>query len=298
MTIPAFAGLVRSAHDAPQGPATEQGVRPTVVTPLVLSTTLSQRNQASGWISDEDRIRATDEELRQRRAYDEMRVRATDIELSRQRAYDQMRVEQTERELRWQHGQQYQPDCNSGSGSYRPRPNPQDNNWGRPELQCYPKIPLPMPMPRDRHDRNDRGHGEYRSGGSGNNIAAAIILGTAIIIAANTEKQEAKKYQTPEYNAQQNGTYFSCREEAYANFRAKYNTSFVNSFSCEPSSRPIWIPSSLILDGTLVYIVYSKQYRSYGAWDNNGGWLSYQFSWTDTATVDALMASYNYVYPR
>ena len=98
--------------------------------------------------------------------------------------------------------------------------------------------------------------------------------------------------------AQRQGTYFSCREECLANFKAKFVGVFTNHFDSEPSAHPCYIPRQTVYNGHQLYVVYCPLYQSYGCWDpaNANNWIPYNV-WEDETMVDQLMLQQYYLYP-
>ncbi len=99
--------------------------------------------------------------------------------------------------------------------------------------------------------------------------------------------------------AEQQGTYFSCREEALASFKAHFLNVYINNFPTEPKVRPYYIPRSTDYNNRTVYIAYCPAYHNYGFWDteNQDTWIPYSV-WDDDTMVDQLMLRNLYLYPH
>ncbi len=126
-------------------------------------------------------------------------------------------------------------------------------------------------------------------------LLAGVLIAGAVIASA---ERPACPPPCPEDIARRHDTYFSCREEALANFKAKYVSIYTNAFACEPASRPCYIPKETDCDGHIVYIVYCQEYKSYGFWDpaNPNSWITYCV-WNDDTMVDRLLLDHYYLYP-
>lgn len=124
-----------------------------------------------------------------------------------------------------------------------------------------------------------------------------FITDVTTLVIVTTIINEANRTLSPVEVAKKNGTYYQCRDEAVANFKAKYFEVYVNDFTTEPMERPFWIPRETICDGAQVFIVYRSTTQNYGFWDPQapGQWIPYSI-WNDDAVLDCLMAVMSFLW--
>jgi len=130
-------------------------------------------------------------------------------------------------------------------------------------------------------------------------IIGSIILAGAIIASQDhSVSPPPAAPMDPVSVAKRQGTYFSNRDECFANFKAKFLGVYTNTFATEPKDRPGYLPNKTVCDGKTVYIVYCLQYHDYGFWDpsNQNNWINYSV-WDDDTMVDQLMLRNYYLYP-
>jgi hypothetical protein len=93
-------------------------------------------------------------------------------------------------------------------------------------------------------------------------------------------------------SAQRNGTLFSSKTEATQAFRSRFAKDYGSTFAAEPAARPSYIPSSTIVGGRSVNVVYNSALGGYGYLNPVlGTWILYD------ALADASMAD-NIMYGR
>jgi hypothetical protein len=185
------------------------------------------------------------------------------------------------------------------------------------------RRPPILGRPADRYDRDDRrppfpgrpSAGDHcddrrpphqdqviiRDGNRKHTDPAVLLAGLLITgcILANASRPAAPPpAPDPITYAKQRGTYYSCRAESLANFKANFIGVYTNDFASAPAVRPAYIPKECVSDGQTVFIVYCQRYRSYGFWDPNcpERWIPYSV-WTDASMVDQLMLRNYYLYP-
>lgn len=183
----------------------------------------------------------------------------------------------------------YRPDRDSSPArDYHPdrdrRPDGHDNDYRRPPARHDEVIII-----RDNHRYRPR----FRTDPVV--VLAGLVIAGCII--ANADRPASPPLDPIAY-ARRNGTYFSCREECLANFKANFFGRYTNDFACAPSVRPAYIPKETYFDGRTVYVVYCPQYHAYGFWDpaNPESWITYSV-WDDDTMVDQLMLRSYYLYP-
>lgn len=94
--------------------------------------------------------------------------------------------------------------------------------------------------------------------------------------------------------ASKSGTAFTSRTEAITSFQNKYKTTYVNSFTVEPSIRPSHIPSTYLVGGVSYPIVYGSAYHGYGYYIGST-WYAYDV-FRDAAMLSILMNNQGYYY--
>ena len=95
-------------------------------------------------------------------------------------------------------------------------------------------------------------------------------------------------------SARMSGTLFSSKAEAAQSFKSRYAKDYSSSFASEPVSRPTYIPSSTIVGGRSVNIVYDRGLGGYGYYNPGlGTWLLYD-ALADSAMNDGIMYNRGY----
>jgi len=180
-----------------------------------------------------------------------------------------------------------QPDHHDGPGHVVLPPRP-DHHDGPDHVILPPHPEHHDVVIRDVHHPRGRFHSDPA-------VVASVIISALIIAEAN---RPACPPPDPITYARQRGTYYSCRDEALANFKARFVGIYTNDFACEPKVRPAYIPKEITFGEQTVYIVYCPQYHSYGFWDpaNADNWIRYSV-WEDDTMVDQLMLRNYYLYP-
>lgn len=105
-------------------------------------------------------------------------------------------------------------------------------------------------------------------------IASTSPVPTSGSRTVEAAKATAKKPDSAEAalfaKAKQQGTVFSSRSEAVQTFKAKeaasLKTQYPSSFSNEPSVRPSYIPSTYVVGGAPVTVIYRPELGGYGYW--------------------------------
>ena len=169
----------------------------------------------------------------------------------------------------------------------------------------------------ERHDRRDRC--EKRKGPNPLVILGAVILADILI----GDKGKSYPPPPPQPTYQPEPTYrpsddrydrydrpyeeggpgiYRSRDEALANFKARYEASFYNKFTVEPVMRPSWIPYRMIWCGWSVTIVYHEKRQCYGFWypRNPDYFMKYEIrnTWENIELTDRLMWEYGYRWYR
>ncbi|MCX6808407.1 MAG: hypothetical protein NTW50_01950 [Candidatus Berkelbacteria bacterium] len=173
------------------------------------------------------------------------------------------------------HGPRPEPNVRD-TDRHSPRPSHENHQYG----QHYRPEPIFGDDRRCHDNDRDRCPGYRRSHCHNDGVLPLLFLTTtAVVVNQNTSAQ------------------YSCYEEAFANFKARYYGVFSNSFVAEPSMRPAWIPPTVLYDGTTVYVVFCPTYHSYGFWQPNASttWIAYNI-WDDEAGIARAMPLYGYRY--
>jgi hypothetical protein len=97
-------------------------------------------------------------------------------------------------------------------------------------------------------------------------------------------------------SARRNGTLFSSKTEAAQSFKSRYAKDYASTFASEPASRPAYIPSSTMVGGRSVNIVYNQGLGGYGYFHPGlGTWMLFD-ALSDAATLDYAMSNRGYYY--
>jgi hypothetical protein len=97
-------------------------------------------------------------------------------------------------------------------------------------------------------------------------------------------------------SAKRNGTLFSSKAEAGAAFKSRYAQDYGSKFTAEPSVRPGYIPSSAMIGGRNVNIVYNSALGGYGYMHPSlGTWMLFD-ALADAAMLDHAMSNRGYYY--
>lgn len=95
-------------------------------------------------------------------------------------------------------------------------------------------------------------------------------------------------------SAQRQGTLFSTRQEAEQAFRSRFASRYTSRFAGRPAARPSYIPSSTVVGGKRVNVIYSPQMGGYGYVDPLlGHWVFYN-ALANAAFMNSVMASHSY----
>jgi hypothetical protein len=95
-------------------------------------------------------------------------------------------------------------------------------------------------------------------------------------------------------SARRSGTIFSSKDEARAAFKSRYANDYASTFASEPSVRPSYIPSSALVDGRNVNIVYNPALGGYGYLHPTlGRWLLFD-ALAQSSTLDYVMSNRGY----
>jgi hypothetical protein len=95
-------------------------------------------------------------------------------------------------------------------------------------------------------------------------------------------------------SARRSGTLFSSKAEAAQSFRSSYAKDYASTFASEPASRPSYIPSSTMVGGRSVNIVYNRGLGGYGYYNPGlGTWMLFD-ALSDAATLDYAMSNRGY----
>jgi hypothetical protein len=95
-------------------------------------------------------------------------------------------------------------------------------------------------------------------------------------------------------SARRNGTLFASKAEAGQAFRNSYAKDFGSTFAAEPSVRPSYIPSSSVIGGRNVNIVYNPALGGYGyIHPLLGTWMLFD-ALSDAAILDQAMYNRGY----
>jgi hypothetical protein len=77
-------------------------------------------------------------------------------------------------------------------------------------------------------------------------------------------------------SAKKSGTLFSSKAEASQAFRSRYAKDYASTFAAEPQVRPSYIPSSTLIGGRNVNVVYNSGLGGYGYYHPSlGRWILY-----------------------
>lgn len=105
------------------------------------------------------------------------------------------------------------------------------------------------------------------SGGQGFSFSRRSISGTRSSVSSQRGLYDSAK---------RSGTLFSSKAEASQAFRSRYAKDYGSTFASEPSARPSYIPSSALIGGRNVNIVYNSGLGGYGYYHPSlGRWLLY-----------------------
>jgi hypothetical protein len=95
-------------------------------------------------------------------------------------------------------------------------------------------------------------------------------------------------------SARRNGTLFSSRDEAAQSFKSRYAKDYGSAFAAEPATRPSYIPSSAIVGGRNVNVVYNSGLGGYGyIHPVLGTWMLFD-ALGDAAMLDYAMSNRGY----
>lgn len=95
-------------------------------------------------------------------------------------------------------------------------------------------------------------------------------------------------------SARRSGTLFSSKAEASQAFRNSYAKDYASTFAAEPRVRPSYIPSSAVIGGRSVNIVYSPSLGGYGYYHPGlGTWMLYD-ALSDASMLDRAMYGRGY----
>ncbi|MGA2548149.1 MAG: hypothetical protein ABSF43_16500 [Rectinemataceae bacterium] len=95
-------------------------------------------------------------------------------------------------------------------------------------------------------------------------------------------------------SARRNGTLFSSKAEASQAFRSRYAKDYASTFASEPSVRPSYIPSSALIGGRSVNIIYNPALGGYGYMHPTlGTWVLFD-ALANAATLDYAMSNRGY----
>jgi hypothetical protein len=95
-------------------------------------------------------------------------------------------------------------------------------------------------------------------------------------------------------SARKNGTLFSSKAEASQAFKSRYAKDYGSSFASEPAARPSYIPSSAMVGGRNVNIVYNQGLGGYGYLHPTlGTWMLFD-ALGDAMMMDSVMSSRGY----
>ena len=120
----------------------------------------------------------------------------------------------------------------------------------------------------------------------------ALLSGAQPSTETNTQEVTETEYQA----ALKNGTVFPTRFHAVSTFRLRNSGRFPSRFGSEPTSRPVYIPETVRLDGRNVRIAYNGALGGYGYLHPHlNTWVLYD-AMSDPVMLDVLMLNNSYYY--